>query len=117
MRGTEKQIKWAEDIKANAYNTIDRNIRVNTDVDNESKLLETLTAEEFREMEKNDFDRYFEITHVKDEKEVIIFEEIRKAVDLFFEKYGDDAAKIIELRHKVSPDAIFNYAFQLRNKK
>ena len=77
MKGTVKQIKWAEDIKETAYRTIETNV----------------------ELLKNKLEKYPNWERFKVEIEG--YEKVRETLDKFFEM-TDEAADIIEKRYVLS---------------
>ena len=85
MKGSEKQIKWAEDIKSNAFNTIDANL----------KRMEKENPGLFR----------FEIQAYK---------ECREMIEKTFTTC-EDAKQIIENRDMFDPRRIISIASQRAN--
>lgn len=81
MKGTEKQIKWAEDIIREARETIKRNIEIKK-------------AEE----EKNNVPGFFAI-------EIDCFEECGKSLEQMLSGINE-ASKIIDMRYQLSSGAI-----------
>lgn len=77
MKGTEKQIKWAEDIIAKARETLDRNIAL--------------------------IDRVDTIGARKDERQCYV--DCRESLEKMLEGV-DDAAKIIDMRERLSSSSI-----------
>ncbi len=81
MKGSEKQIKWAEDIKKGAMDTLTNNLE---------------------RMKNSGHEEYYKIT-------IQVFEELKKELEECFEKV-DDAKVIIENRNKFASDTILKMA-------
>lgn len=81
MKGSEKQIKWAEDIKRGAMDTL-------------TNKLERMKNSKHKE--------YYKIT-------IQVFEELKKELEECFEKV-DDAKVIIENRAQFASDRILKMA-------
>ena len=80
MKGSEKQIKWAEDILANGKATITRNI----------------------ELDKERLAKYGDIMFAES---IEIWEQIEAEYDKIIANVTD-ASEIIAKRHRLSPDAL-----------
>lgn len=91
MKGTEKQIRWAENIKESAYETVNGNIKI---------LNERLEKYPNWNSLKNDIKGY---------------EKVREILDMFFSQC-DDAAKIIEKRFILDGETLINLAHEYTSK-
>lgn len=85
MKGTEKQIKWAEGIKESAYGTIEANI----------------------ELLNEKLEKYPNWESVK--AEIKGYEKVRETLDKFFEM-TDEASKVINARHILDGESIIEQA-------
>lgn len=92
MKGTEKQIKWAQDIKDKFFRTIDLNIS----------------------FYQEQLDKHPEVIEYQDDIDIFvnIKEDMEKALS-----HVDDAAKIIEMREMLSADRILFVFNEIKYKK
>ena len=91
MKGTEKQIKWAEDIKEAAYGTVNGNIEL---------LQERLNKYPNWDSLKNEIKGY---------------EKVREVLDIFFNQIAE-ASQVIDKRFMLEGEALVNQARAYTNK-
>ncbi len=91
MKGTEKQIKWAEDIKEAAYGTVNGNIEL---------LQERLNKYPNWDSLKNEIKGY---------------EKVREVLDMFFNQIAE-ASQVIDKRFMPEGEALVNQARAYTNK-
>lgn len=102
MTGTEKQIKWAEDIKAEAYGTCDIWQRYAEAYERGEEIIMMGNGEALNPAWDN------KVTTAAVAK-------VRAELDYIFNRLGDSAAAIIDKRHKLTSNIITGFIIKSAN--
>lgn len=96
MTGTEKQIKWAEDIKAEAYGTCDIWQRYAEAYERGEEIIMMGNGEALNPAWDN-------------KVSTAAVAKVRAELDYIFNRLGDSAAAIIDKRHKLTSNIIMTF--------